>query len=158
VLNATAGSDGLPQTNTVNTATPRPMDKDNWTAYRELHDHGWDVDKENRIRPNSGSETVKHLVAKALVAQVGLELGYRVDSEVPHAHRGEIDVLLYGQSDRLTLAVECETSPTDEIVQDKVDRYVHGPIDDLVLVNVTGLPTDMLDAYGQIKDLLTHDT
>lgn len=132
------------------------MNKDNWQEYRELHNNGWNVNKHNQIRPNSGSETVKHLVAKALVAHAGLELGYKVDSEVSHSHRGEVDILLFGNPDRLMLAVECETSPTDEVIQDKVDRYVKNtPIDDLVLVNVTELPTDMLDAYGEIKELLT---
>jgi len=131
------------------------MNKDNWQEYRELHNNGWNVNKTNQIRPNSGSETVKHLVAKALVAHAGLQAGYKVDSEVSHSHRGEIDILLYGLSQRLTLAVEVETSPTDETVQDKVDRYVNNtPIDDLVLVNVTELPTDMLDAYGEIKEVL----
>ena len=132
------------------------MNKDNWQEYRALHNNGWNVNKHNQIRPNSGSETVKHLVAKSLVAHAGLELGYKVDSEVSHSHRGEVDILLFGNPDRLTLAVECETSPTDEIVQDKVDRYVSGTcIDDHVLVNVTELPTDMLEAYGEIKELLT---
>jgi hypothetical protein len=131
------------------------MNKDNWEGYRTLQNAGWNVQKHNQVRFNSGSETIKHAVAKMLVAQAGARNGYRVSSEVDHSHRGEIDILLWGNPDRLTLAVECETSPTDDVIEDKVDRYVRDtPIDDLVLVNVTELPTDMLDAYAEIMEVL----
>jgi len=93
-----------------------------------------------------------------LVAHAATNAGYRVASEVEHGSRGEIDVLIYGHPDRLTLAVECETSPTDDVIEDKVDRYIRDtPIDDLALVNVSTLSTDMLDALGEIKEVLGLD-
>lgn len=131
------------------------MNKDNWTEYRTLHDNGWNVSKTNQVEFNGGSETVKHSVGKMLAAHAGHNAGYRVSSEVEHAHRGEIDVLLYGNPERMTLAVEVETSPTDDVIEDKVDRYIRGtPIDDIAIVNATTLPTDMLNAYGEVKEVL----
>jgi len=128
------------------------MNKNNWKEYRELHNHGWDVTKTNQVEFNGGSETVKHAISKMLVAHAGHTAGYRVSSEVEHSHRGEIDVLLYGNPDRLTYAVECETSPTMDVVEDKIDRYVNGtPIDDMVLINVSELPVDMLKAYEFVQ-------
>jgi len=96
-----------------------------------------------------------HAVAKMLAGFAGSQAGYRVSSEVTHTGRGEIDVLLWGHEDRLTLAVECETSPTDEIVEDKVDRYVRDtPIDDLALINVTELPDSIMDSYASVCEVL----
>ena len=131
------------------------MNKDNWEEYRELQTRGWEPQKTNQVRLNSGSETARHAVAKMLVAHAGSNAGYRVSSEVPHSHRGEVDILLWGHPDRLTLAVECEVSPTDDVVEDKVDRYIRDtPIDDLALVNVSTLSTDMLEALGEVKEVL----
>lgn len=128
------------------------MNKENWHEYRDLQNAGWDVQKQNQIRLNSGSESVKHAVAKILVALVGHNDGYRISSEVEHKDRGEIDMLLYGVPDRLTLAVECETSPTMEVVEDKVSRYVDGtPVDDMALVNLSEMPLNMLDAFAYVQ-------
>jgi len=126
------------------------------TARRQFKNHGWDVPKTDSIEFNSGSETVKHCIAKTLAAHAGKQAGYRVASEVAHSgERGEIDVLLYAHPERLTLAVEAEVSPTDDVVQDKVERYVHNtPVDDLALLNVNSLSSDYLDAYGEVKEVL----
>jgi len=32
------------------------MNKDNWTEYRRLKDAGWEPQKHNQVRLNSGSE------------------------------------------------------------------------------------------------------
>jgi len=128
------------------------MNKDNWQEYRELQTAGWDVQKQNQVRFNGGAETIPHAVSKMLVAHAGHNAGYRVSSEVEHSHRGEIDILLYGNPDRLTYAVECETSPTMDVVEDKIDRYVNGtPIDDMVLINVSKMPVDMLEGYEFVQ-------
>jgi hypothetical protein len=131
------------------------MNEQQWTEYRTLKQAGWELQRENQVRLNGGSETIDHAVAKMLVAHAGHDAGYRVASEVVHEQRGEIDVLLYGVDGRLSLAVECETNPDDQVVEDKVDRYVRGtPIDDLVLVNVSTLPRDRMDAYRQVTEVL----
>ena len=121
-------------------------------AYRALKDSGASVQKHNQIRFNSGSETAIHVVAKALVGQVGIQHGYRVSSEVD-VPEGEIDTLLWGHPKRLTYAVELEHSPTDETKKDKLNRYVRrvDAIDDMVLINLNKLPMDVLEMREQIK-------
>jgi len=128
-------------------------DQDFYEEYRALQTHGWDVQKENQVRFNSGSETNPHFVAKCLAARVGHSEGYSVASEVVHPENGEIDILLWNHPERLTYAVETETSPTDEVIADKLERYVHSNpvIDDLLLVNVNNLPVDRIEAEEWIR-------
>jgi len=126
--------------------------------YRRLKDSGVALSKHNQIQFNEGSETSKHICAKSLTGLLGIRNGYRVDSEVPIETRdytGETDVLLWGHPDRLTYAVECESSPTQEVKSRKVEKYVsQTAIDDILFVNVTELPTDMMDAFDTIADNL----
>jgi len=131
------------------------MDKNEWVEYRELQTAGWELQRHNQVRLNGGSESIDHAVAKMLVAHAGHDAGYRVASEVPHERRGEIDVLLYGHDSRLTLAVECGTSPDDSVVQDKTRRYVTDtPIDDIAVINISTLPRDRIDAYQEVREVL----
>jgi hypothetical protein len=126
-----------------------------WSEYRALKDAGWQVTKTNQVRFNGGSETVEHSVAKMLAAHAGKEAGYRVSSEVEHDTRGEIDVLLFGCDSRISLAVECENDVQDDVVEDKVDRYVRGtPIDDIAVIAVDELPENIPEAYEEIKTVL----
>lgn len=124
-----------------------------YQSYRELQNAKVDVSKHNQIKPNSGSETFPHLVAKAAVMHLGLANGYWVASEVEVPH-GQVDCLLWGNPERLTLAVEVETSPTEETKQDKLSRYVHQQpaIDDMILVNVTQMPMHMLEALDYVSN------
>ena len=128
------------------------MNKDQYQFYRQLKNAGVELSKHNQIKPNDGSETFAHLVAKAAVMQLGLANGYRVASEVEVSH-GQVDCLLWGNPERLTLAVEVETSPTEETKQDKLSRYVHQQpaIDDMILVNVTQMPMHMLEALDYVS-------
>lgn len=131
--------------------------------YRRLKDSGVNVTKGNKIKYNAGgsAETSKHICAKALVGLVALRNGYRVDSEVEvqtRNYQGEIDVLLWGNPDRMVWAVECESSPTQETINRKVDQYVsETAVDDLQVINVTTLPQDMTDALGEIATELGLD-
>lgn len=127
------------------------MNKEQYVDYRTLQRAGVEVGKRNQIRFNGGSETVKHFVSKCLVGYIGQLNGYRVSSEVQTDH-GDVDVLLWGHPDRLTLAVEAETSPTERVVKDKLRRYVeyHEPVDDMILINVNEVPMDMIDAAHYI--------
>lgn len=113
------------------------------------------VQDHNQIRPNPGSETFRHLVAKTAVAFVGINNGYWVSSEVETAY-GECDVILWGNPDRLTYAVEVETGPTEDVREDKLNRYVERQpgIDDMILINVTDMPVNMLDALDYVSDEL----
>lgn len=131
------------------------MNQENWAEYRELQTAGWSVTKTNQIRFNGGSESEKHIAVKSLVGLAGKEAGYRVSSEVTHQHRGEIDVLLFGCPDRLTLAIEVETNPTDDVIEDKFDRYVDGtPIDDMITLNLENMHPNVNQSYGYINEVL----
>lgn len=131
------------------------MKMKDWSEYRALKDAGWNVQKNNQVRFNGGSESVDHSVAKMLAAHAGKEAGYRVSSEVPHPERGEIDVLLYGCDARISLAVECENDVQDDVVEDKVSRYVRGtPIDDIAVISLDSLSENIPEAYEEIKRVL----
>lgn len=133
-------------------------DKRAWDEYshrRELQSAGWKVDQADKIEFNSGSETVRHAVCKTVAAMyLKQEKGLRVDSEVEHSERGEIDVIGYS-GEGAAIAVECETSPTDDVVGDKLERYVEGtPFRDMFLLNVTEMPENIMDAYEWVGDNL----
>jgi len=131
------------------------MEVKQWSEYRALKDAGWNCQKNNQVRFNGGSERVTHSVAKMLVAHAGKEAGYRVSSEVSHPERGEIDILLFGCDARISLAVECETNVQDDVVEDKVSRYIRGtPIDDIAVIAVDELPENIPEAYEKIKTVL----
>jgi len=125
------------------------MKADLYEPYRYLQDSGVDVSKERiglRFNAAGASESSKHVVAKALVSYVASrDYGYMTDSEVETVNGDEIDVLLWGVSDRLTYAVELETSPTEEVKKSKLNKYVHqiDAIDDMILINLNELPLEL---------------
>ena len=135
------------------------MTKRNKTEYvwrNELKKCGWDVHKRDSIAFNSGSETTKHIVCKTLAAKVLKERDYRIDSEVVHPERGEVDIVGYPTVDGLKpIAVECETAPTDDVIQDKLNRYFDGtPFSEVFVINVSDMPVDMLKAKAWVEDQL----
>lgn len=121
---------------------------------RELQDAGFRVDKPDYVAFNSGSETFKHAQCKFVAAWSLHEQGYRVASEVEMPD-GEIDVLGYATEDKDCIAVECETSPTEEVIKDKLDRYVYNqPVRDMFLMNVNEMPLNGLEATEWVRDQL----
>jgi len=54
---------------------------------------GFEVNKRDAIALSYGSETLRHLVCKALVVKHLRGLGYRVDSEVQMERGGRVDVI-----------------------------------------------------------------
>lgn len=126
-------------------------DYDEYSHRRELQDCNFKLQKRDAVAFNSGSETLKHAVAKLISAWYLKKKGYRVDTEVEMPN-GEIDVVGYAK-EGAAIAVECETSPTEDIISDKLERYVHGqPIRECFIINVSEMPTDMLDALGYIQE------
>jgi len=129
-----------------------------YEPYRALQNHGVNVHKE-RIPPmNAGgeSETIKHHTLKNLIAFVGArEYGYMSDIEV-EVPEGDVDCLLWGLPDRLTLACEVETSPTEETINSKKERYVDAidPIDDIVVFNANEAPANMMEAVEYVREQL----
>jgi len=109
------------------------------------------VGKGHAIRPNAGSESVRHLVGKSLVGYDGLLNGYQVDSEVEITKNGETqgqaDCLLWGHPTRTTLCVEVETSPEADTLETKKAKYVDGTaIQDILMLNISDMPVDMIEA------------
>jgi len=113
------------------------------------------VQNHNQIRLNSGSETAKHVVAKALVAQIASEQSWRVSSEVS-VPDGDIDVLLHKTPQERVWAVELETSPTKEVTQSKLNRYVKQTtgIDDIVIINISEMPIEIPHAKRYLEEEL----
>lgn len=133
------------------------MNPNQLSEYRELKDWSVEVSKTNSIEFNSGSETGTHVLAKAIVGHLGVSNGYRVSSET-QCPKGEIDMVLWGHPDRLSYAVELEHSPTKEIKQSKLERYVLGtPLDELCLININNLPKDRHKALAWIGEQLGLD-
>lgn len=120
-----------------------------------MHSDDVGVGQTNHVGFNTGSETIPHLLGKALVGYIGLQNGYRVDSEVP-VSEGSIDMLLWGHKYRHTIAVELETSPTEQTIESKLTRYVqrNQTIDDMLVINVGDIPVDMIEAAQFISNEL----
>jgi len=131
------------------------MSRDEYDERTRLQKQGWNVQKATRY--NSGSETARHSVCKTLVGHyLHHELAYNVSFEITHEERGEIDVLAWGVPERISpLAVECETSPTVETVEHKLERYVHGtPIKECYVLDVGAMPEGIMPAYSWVEDQL----
>jgi len=122
--------------------------KDIYDGTKELQRAGWGFDKSHRY--NDGSSTVAHATCKNLAGHyLEHEHGYHVGFEVEHESRGEVDVIGVREND--IIAVEAETSPTQDVVDDKLSRYVEGtPIRDMFLLNVNKLPAEWMEAYKWI--------
>jgi hypothetical protein len=131
------------------------MNQENWAEYRELQTAGWDVSKTNQMAYNGGSESEHHAAVKMLVGLAEKEAGYRVTGECTHPERGEIDCLIWGNPDRLTLAIEVESNPDEDVIEDKFDRYVDGtPIDDMIPLNLENMHPNVNHCYGYINEVL----
>lgn len=114
---------------------------------------GWVVDRVDGIKFNSGSETAKHLHAKTATCRLLKNYGYRIDTEVEHPERGEIDVVAIPAEDgQKPFAVELETSPTDDVIASKLERYHDGtPFVECYVINVGELSMDILEMESQIQ-------
>jgi hypothetical protein len=123
--------------------------------YRQLKDSGVAVTEANTVAFNEGSETSVHITAKSLAGLIGLRNGYRVDSEVEITNQpvpdGECDILLWGHDTRLTYAVECDHSFTQEKKQRKKQKYVdHTAIDDIQYLDLNEMPAHIVDGFGWV--------
>ena len=133
----------------------KSMNKAELELANTLKRHEVYVQNHNQIRLNSGSETAKHVVAKALVAQIASEQSWRVSSEVS-VPDGDIDILLHKTPQERVWAVELETSPTKEVKQSKLNRYVKQTtgIDDIVIINISQMPVEIPHAKRYLEEEL----
>jgi len=127
--------------------------KEMWSQKRTLKDSGWDVYQSDRY--NSGSETLAHSLCKAIVGHyLAHEYNFNVCFEVAHeGDRGELDLLAWSEED--ILCVECETAPEDDVISDKLDRYVHGtPIREMFTLDPLEMPAEWMEAYKWVDEQL----
>ena len=109
----------------------------------KLQDCGYDLQVENSIRPNDGSETLRHRIAKMCTARVLWSEGFRVDSEVFHQSRGRYaDLVGYGCPGRKPLIVEVERDTYDGQQAKYRELYQVPVVKDVYLIDVDELPTD----------------
>ena len=120
-----------------------------YESRKELQNAGWDVSKEDGIKFNAGGagETAKHLHAKTATARILKMNDYRIDSEVEHPDRGEVDIIALPTKDtQRPFGVELETSPTQEVVEDKLCRYFRGtPLTEVFIINLNRVPLNILN-------------
>lgn len=123
-----------------------------WEDRQALQQAGWDITKPDSVQFNSGSETTSHRVCKLLAAGALKDRKYRIGSEVAHPDRGEIDVVGYGHPERRPVAVECETNPTDGVIEDKLDRYYRGtPFREVFVLAVDAMPAEIAAADEWVR-------
>jgi len=128
------------------------MNKDQFDklgSHITLNEADWKVGKASRY--NSGSETLAHSSLKHVVGHyLTHECGYRVSFEV-EMPQGEVDVVAYSTDD--IIIVECETSPTEDVIEDKLERYIHGePPRECFLLNVNDAPADIFECYEWVSE------
>lgn len=127
-------------------------------SLQTLKHSGWEVNKTDSIKFNDGgsNETSKHLHAKLAAGKVLKANDYRIDTEVIHPERGEIDIVaIPTQDNQKPFAVEVETSPTKEIVKDKLSRYVtNTPLVECYIINLNRVPIEILEMEQHIADEL----
>jgi len=131
--------------------------QETYLSWRQVLDRaGWDVDKQDAIKFNSGSETARHQHAKLATARVLKHNEYRIDTELTHPSRGEIDcVAIPTQADQKPFAVELEHSPTRDVVEDKLERYYNGtPFTEVFVLNLNDAPLNCIDLEMHIADEL----
>jgi len=119
----------------------------------QLQHHGWDVDFEDSIKANTGSEGKKHLTAKSLTFRYLKQEGYRVKTEV-EGETGIVDILaIPPTTEEHPIAIELENNLTDEVRDDKLRRYTEKtPIRDVLFVEVEDLFTDITVMQAQLKE------
>lgn len=125
-----------------------------YTGRLELTDAGWDVHKRDAVAFNGGSESLRHAVAKLLVARELRDRGYRIDTEVHKGGAGEIDVIGYGTDDA-PVAVEVETNPKEDVIEDKLARYYEGePYREVFVLDPTEMPEQLQAASAWVTEEL----
>lgn len=129
-----------------------------YAQYRELKNAGYQIHDDIGIRPNSGSETLTHWIAKCVGAHVLTNAGFRVDSEVeryeyPTAASavGEVDLLAFGHEDRLPIVLEMERDVDRDVVKDKLEKYHVEPIREVFVIAVDDLSDDPEEMRDEIR-------
>lgn len=123
---------------------------------QSLRQAGWDVDKADSIKFNGGSETATHAHCKLAGARILRDAGYRIDTEVVHPERGEIDLIAIPTKDsQEPFGVEFETDPDTQTVRSKLARYHDGtPFVEIFVIGIEQMPTELREMRIEIKQQL----
>jgi len=127
--------------------------KDDYETRKTLERNGWKVQKQDAVKFNGGTENLPHATLKLISAwYLKQECGYRIDTEVEMSN-GEVDVLAWTAED--IIVVECETSPTEAVVSDKIARYVKDePPRECWVLNVNDAPEERSTCYRWVSEEL----
>jgi len=130
-----------------------------YTWLGELKRHGWQAEREDSIKGNGGAETDKHIHAKTAAFNLLKDHGYRVSTEVVHDTRGEADLVAIAcDENEAPFCVEFETDPTEDVKQDKLERYTFNTVmREMYLINLDKLSTDITTMREQIATELGVD-
>jgi len=128
------------------------QEKDEWVKGKQLTDTGYEPKPESAIRLHGSNETTKHLMVKALVAQVLRERGHRFDTEVLGPN-GRVDVLDFGLPDSKPVVYEVETDLTPQTRREKATEYAVGPVRDVLFLD----PTEAPDDIQAMKEWVEHE-
>jgi len=123
--------------------------------YRELKRNGWQIeDSSSYIKPNDGSESLSHLVAKSVAAKVCIDAGYTVASEVVNYNGKEADIVAYGHENRRPIVVELENGLTDETKDRKLRHYHVAPVREVYVIDLGRFDVmDTRELYDHISEV-----
>lgn len=129
-----------------------------YAQYRELKDAGYQIHDDLGVRPNSGSESLKHWIAKCVGAHVLTNAGFRVDSEVERYEYasaasavGEVDLLGFGHEERKPIVLEMERAVDRDVVRDKLEKYHVDPVREVFVIAVDDLRDDSEEMRDEIR-------
>jgi len=122
---------------------------------RKLSDCGYKINGENSIKPNTGSETLAHRIAKMTVAHVLWDIGYQIESEAHNRVRNAYaDLLAYGCPGRKPIVVELETNLSEGKRRKYRELYGVPVTQEVFSFDVDSLPTDPHEQAEAIRQEL----
>ena len=124
------------------------------TDLKALQSRGYQIEKADSIKPNTGSETDKHLHAKAACARVLWNNGFRVSTEVKHEKGHILDVLGYGAPGRYPIGIELETGLDEQTATSYRELYYVDCMREIYCVDVSSLSWDCREMATQIAKTL----
>ena len=127
---------------------------------KSLESRGYQIDRDNAIKPNAGSETDGHIHAKVATARVLWANGFKIDTEVPLKRNGSeryLDLLGYGCVGRNPVGIELETDLTDEKEERYRELYHVEPMKEIYCINLNSLSWDCRKMAVRIAEKLGLD-
>lgn len=132
------------------------MNKENYDRYtttKHLQNNGWQVQNTNHIQFHHGQETNQHYLTKCQAAWHLAEQNYRVNAEVENTYSGHIADIVAWKTASDCFVVECETSPTKQTVERKLEAFYRGePFRECYILNCSSLPENRGEQLQWVRD------